>query len=94
MLLAVWPVDWLCSRAANSFFVKVFEGAGKNPLMSYIAYSCLVFPLMEITGAISIYRWAYPQGMHLVGFIRSALVVLFTMWIVGVFTRKKIFWKA
>jgi len=62
--------------------------------MCYIAFSCLVQPLMEITGAIYLYRLAYPEGMHLVGFLRSAAVVLLTMWIVGQFTKRKIFWKA
>ena len=92
MLLLV--SDFICHRIPGSFFVKTFERAGKNPLMCYIAFSCLVQPLMEITGAIYLYRLAYPEGMHLVGFLRSAAVVLLTMWIVGQFTKRKIFWKA
>lgn len=93
MLLLI-VADYICSRLPGSFVVGVFEGAGKNPLMCYIAFDCLVLPLMKITGAVQLYRMAYPEGMHLVGFIRSAVVVLFTMWVVGLFTRKRIFWKA
>ncbi len=86
--------DYLCHRWGNSFFVKLYERAGKNPLMCYIAYTCMLYPLMEITGAIALYKAAYPNGMHAIGFIRSAVTVLFTMWIVGLFTKRKIFWKA
>jgi hypothetical protein len=49
---------------------------------------------MKVTYASELYRLAYPQGMHLVGLLRSVIMVLFTMWVVGLFTRKKIFWKA
>lgn len=93
MLLLV-VAERICSRFPKGFVVGIFEGAGKNPLMSYIAFNCMVMPIMQITGAIRLYRMAYPQGMHAVGFVRSVVAVLFTMWIVGLFTRKKIFWKA
>ena len=93
MLLLV-VAERICSRFPKGFVVGIFEGAGKNPLMSYIAFNCMVMPIMQITGAIQLYRMAYPQGMHAVGFVRSVVAVLFTMWIVGLFTRKKIFWKA
>ena len=93
MLLLV-VAERICCRFPKGFVVGIFEGAGKNPLMSYIAFNCMVMPIMQITGAIQLYRMAYPQGMHAVGFVRSVVAVLFTMWIVGLFTRKKIFWKA
>lgn len=86
--------DWVCRKFPASFLTGVMERAGKNPLMCYIAFNCLVLPLMNITGAVYLYRLAYPQGMHLVGFVRSVVMVLFTMWIVGLFTKRKIFWKA
>ncbi len=92
MLLLV--ADYICHNIPGSFFVKTFQRAGKNPLMCYIAFDCFVMPLMKITGAIYLYRMAYPEGMHLIGFIRSAAAVVFTMWVVGLFTKKKIFWKA
>jgi hypothetical protein len=92
MLLIV--SDFICHKIPGSFFVKTFQRAGKNPLMCYIAFDCFIMPLMKITGAIHLYRMAYPKGMHLIGFIRSAAAVVFTMWTVGQFTRKKIFWKA
>lgn len=92
MLLVV--SDFICHRIPGSFFVRTFERAGKNPLMCYIAFDSLVLPLMKITSAIYLYRMAYPEGMHLMGFLRSAAAVLLTMWIVGQFTKRKIFWKA
>ena len=93
MLLLVMA-ERICSRFRNGFITRVFEGAGKNPLMSYIAFNCMVLPLMELSGLIYLYRMAYPQGVHWAGFIRSVVVVLLTMWVVSAFTRKKIFWKA
>lgn len=86
--------DWICRKFPVSFLTGIMERAGKNPLMCYIAFNCLVLPLMNITGAVYLYRLAYPQGMHLLGFVRSVAAVLFTMWIVGLFTKKRIFWKA
>ena len=93
-MLLLYVAERICSRFRNGFIVRVFEGAGKNPLMSYIAFNCMVLPLMELSGLIYLYRMAYPHGVHWAGFLRSVAVVLFTMWVVGVFTRKKIFWKA
>ena len=93
-MLLLYVAERICCRFRNGFITKVFEGAGKNPLMSYIAFNCLVLPLMELSGLIYLYRMAYPQGVHWAGFLRSVFVVLLTMWIVGLFTRKKIFWKA
>ena len=93
-MLLLYVAERICCGFRNGFITKVFEGAGKNPLMSYIAFNCMVLPLMELSGLIYLYRMAYPQGVHWAGFLRSVLVVLFTMWIVGLFTRKKIFWKA
>ena len=93
-MLLLYVAERICCRFGNGFITKVFEGAGKNPLMSYIAFNCLVLPLMELSGLIYLYRMAYPQGVHWAGFLRSVVVVLLTMWIVGLFTRKKVFWKA
>ncbi len=86
--------DLLCRYMADSFVVRVFSGAGKNPLMSYIAFDNLVLPLLKITGAIYLYRAAYPDGYHLIGVLRAAVAVFCTMWIVSAFTKKGIFWRA
>lgn len=93
-MLLLMVSDWICHKIPGSFFVKIFHRAGKNPLMCYIAFSGFVLPLMQVSGAIYLYKMAYPEGMHTLGFIRSVAAVLFTMWIVGLFTQKKIFWKA
>ncbi len=86
--------DCLCRYAADTFFVKVFSGAGMNPLMSYIAFDNFVLPLLEMTGAIFLYRAAYPDGYHLIGVLRAAVAVFCTMWIVASFTKKGIRWRA
>lgn len=86
--------DFICSKIPGNFIVKTFAGAGQNPLMSYIAFDNLLVPLMKASGLIALYKAAYPQGMHLVGVLRAAITVFFTMYIVSLFSKKKIFWKA
>lgn len=86
--------DYICKYIPKSFLVNTFTGAGCNPLMSYIAFDSLIVPLMKITGFISLYQAAYPTTMPFLGILRGAVTVFFTMWMVSIFTRKKIFWKA
>ncbi|MEG1088904.1 MAG: DUF5009 domain-containing protein [Bacteroidales bacterium] len=86
--------DYICKYIPRSFFVNTFAGAGKNPLMSYIAFDSLIFPFIKLTGFITIYNATYPAGIYLLGVLRAAIATIFTMWIVSVFTRKNIFWKA
>lgn len=92
MLLIV--CDYLCKIAPKGFLTKIFTGAGSNPLMSYIAFDNLVMPFMKLTGIIYLYRAAYPPDMPWIGTIRAFIITLITMWIVSLFSRKKIYWKA
>lgn len=93
-ILLLMISDYICKYIPRSLLVSVFTGAGKNPLMSYIAFDSLVVPLMKITGFIALYRAAYPPDYPLLGVLRAALAVFFTMWIVSLFSRKDVFWKA
>ena len=86
--------DYVCKFIPSSLFVKIFTGAGKNPLMSYIAFDSFMMPLMKLTGFIYLYRMAYPTGMHGLGIARAAVIVIFTMWCVSLLSDKKIRWKA
>lgn len=93
-ILLLMVSDYICRYLNNSPFVFIFSGAGKNPLISYIAFDSFIVPLMKITGFISLYRAAYPAGLHAMGVIRAAVAVLFTMWCVALLSKKRIFWKA
>lgn len=86
--------DFLVYNLRNSFFVRIFAGAGSNPLMSYVAFGALVMPVFRLTGLIVIYQAAYPEGYPWVGVLRAAVVVLFTMAVVAKLSEKKIFWRA
>lgn len=86
--------DYVCKFIPGSLLVKTFTGAGKNPLMSYIAFDSFIMPLMKLTGFIYLYRMAYPNGMYGLGIIRAAAIVFFTMWCVSVLSYKRIIWKA
>lgn len=86
--------DYICKFMPNSLFVKSFTGAGKNPLMGYIAFDSFIMPLMKLTGFIYLYKMAYPPGMTGWGIVRAATIVFFTIWCVSLLSKKRIFWKA
>lgn len=71
---------------------RIFAGAGTNPLMSYVAYYILLLPILKLTGIMT---WLQEiTASPLAGVARAALLVLISMWIVSLFSRKKIFWRA
>ena len=93
-ILLLMFCDYVCKFIPGSLLVKVFTGAGKNPLMSYIAFDSFMMPLMKLTGFIYLYKMAYPAGMHGLGILRAAVIVFFTMWCVSLLSKRQIFWKA
>lgn len=93
-ILLLMVSDYVCRYLSGSMVVRVFVGAGKNPLMSYVAFDNFVLPLMKATGAIILYQTAYPAGVWLAGVLRAAGITFLTMWLVSLFSNKKIFWKA
>ncbi|MDP3452759.1 MAG: DUF5009 domain-containing protein [Bacteroidales bacterium] len=86
--------DRLSHSFGSSYFVRIFAGAGSNPLMSYIAFGSFVMPLFKVTGVILIYNAAYPAGYPWIGVLRAATVVLLTMAIVAKMSEKRLFWRA
>lgn len=86
--------DFISAFNPRSMFVRIFAGAGSNPLMSYIAFGSLVMPLFKLTGLILVYQAAYPAGWPWIGVARAAVAVLLTMSIVAYLSERKIFWRA
>ena len=71
---------------------RIFAGAGANPLMSYVAYYILLLPILKLTGIMT---WLQEiTASPLAGVVRAALLVLISMWIVSLFSQKRIFWRA
>ena len=71
---------------------RIFAGAGTNPLMSYVAYYILLLPILKLTGIMT---WLQEiTASPLAGVARAALLVLISMWIVSLFSQKRIFWRA
>ena len=71
---------------------RIFAGAGANPLMSYVAYYILLLPILKLTGTMT---WLQEiTASPLAGVARAALLVLISMWIVSLFSQKRIFWRA
>lgn len=92
--LMLFICDYICKYFHSSLFVNTFQGAGKNPLMSYIAHGSLIVPIMNITGLQTLYVMAAPPAYPLLGIFRAAIIVFITMWIVSLFSKKGIFWRA
>lgn len=86
--------DYICKYIPTSLLVNTFTGAGKNPLMSYIAFSSFIVPFMNVTGLIFIYRYVAPVDIPLLGVLRAAIMVFLTMWLVSQLSKRGIFWKA
>jgi len=85
---------YICKLLPGSFLVRTFSGAGANPLMSYVAFGSFVMPILNLTFLVGLYRAAYPTGEPWIGVLRAFVIVLFTMYLVSVMSRKGIFWRA
>ena len=86
--------DFVVHMFRGSYFVRMFAGAGSNPLMSYVAFGNFVMPFFKLTGIIYIYEAAYPPGYPWIGVARAFVVVLLTMALVAKLSEKKIYWRA
>lgn len=87
-------IEFICLKSIKSRFVKLFSGAGSNPLMAYVATTWFVIPLMNISFIIIPYNFLYPNGYHWIGVLRAIILVLFVMNLVAWAGRKKIIWRA
>ncbi|MCL1974197.1 MAG: DUF5009 domain-containing protein [Bacteroidetes bacterium] len=85
---------YLCRQLPGSFFVRTFSGAGANPLMSYVAFGSFILPVLKLTFLVGLYQAAYPPGEPWIGVLRAFIIVLFTMYLVSILSRKGIFWRA
>ena len=85
---------YLCRLLPGSFFVRTFSGAGANPLLSYVAFSFFVMPVLNLTFLVGIYRAAYPTGDPWLGVFRAFVIVLITMYLVSLLSRRGVYWRA
>ena len=85
---------YLTRQLPGSFFVRTFSRAGSNPLLSYVAFSSFLMPVLNITFLVGLYRAAYPTGEPWIGVLRAFVFVLITMYLVSILSKKKIFWRA
>lgn len=92
--LLLMVCDYICKVIPKNFLVNIFKGAGQNPLMSYIAHGCLIVPIMKLTGISVLCQMLYLPEYPSTGVLRAAIVVLLTMWVVSLFSKRNIFWKA
>ncbi|MGB4413792.1 MAG: DUF5009 domain-containing protein [Paludibacter sp.] len=87
-------LEFICHKSEDRYVVKLFSGAGSNPLLAYVATTWFVLPLLQISFLVIPYNWLYPAGYHWVGVIRAIILVLFVMNLVAWASRKKIVWRA
>ena len=93
-ILLLLLADRVICGSKNSYVVRIFAGAGANPLMSYIAFGSFIMPLMKLTGFIYIYDMLYPTGHPWIGALRAFVFVLLTLALVAKMSENKIFWRA
>jgi hypothetical protein len=87
-------LESICRQNVNSYWVKLFSGAGSNPLMAYVATTWLVIPAMQVTFAFIPYNLLYPEGYHWIGVLRAVFLVWIVMSLVAWVGNRKIYWKA
>lgn len=87
-------LECICRRNEGDCFVKLFSGAGSNPLLGYVTTSWFILPAMKITLAIIPYDWLYPEGYPWIGVLRAILLIWGVMSLVALASRKRIYWRA
>ncbi len=90
----LWFADYITSHIPNGLVVKIFKGAGANPMMSYISFNSFMLPLFKVTGIIVLYRDAFPPEYPWLGVVSAAFFVLLMMSFVSFLSSKKIIWRA
>jgi len=86
-------LDYITSYFENNKFLKIFEGAGSNPLMAYVMSTWFVFPLLNISFLIGLYNLLYPEGYPWIGVLRATGLVIMIMMAVNWIVKKKIVWR-
>ncbi|RIJ46117.1 DUF5009 domain-containing protein [Maribellus luteus] len=86
-------LDYVVAYFRNSRWVKLFEGAGSNPLMAYVMSTWFMFPLLHVSFLIGFYNVLYPSGYPWIGVLRAACLVMLIMVVVNRMVRKKIVWR-
>ena len=93
-ILWLFWLESICRQNVNSYWVKLFSGAGSNPLMAYVATTWLVIPAMQVTFAFIPYNLLYPVGYHWMGVLRAVFLVWIVMSLVAWAGNRRIYWKA
>ncbi len=86
-------LDYLTSSLKNSKWLKLFKGAGSNPLMAYVMASWFIFPLMKVSFLIGLYNLLYPEYYPWLGVLRATCLVILIMMMVNWMVKKKIIWR-
>ncbi|MCK3685617.1 DUF5009 domain-containing protein [Maribellus sp. YY47] len=86
-------LEYLISYFEQSKFVKIFEGAGSNPLMAYVMSTWFAFPLLNISFLIGIYNFFNTEGYPWIGVLRATCLVISIMMLVNWIVKKKIVWR-
>ncbi len=93
-LLLLIFLEYVSNFFSESVFVKLFSGAGSNPLLAYVITTWFMFPFLKVSFLIAVYEWLYPEGWPWVGALRALILVLLMMFVVAWLARKKVVWRA
>ncbi|MBD3224332.1 MAG: DUF5009 domain-containing protein [Caldithrix sp.] len=64
---------------------------GQNPMIAYVGFANLIWPVLALSGLESLIA-SITQHPWL-GFLRGVIYTLILAWIVGLFSRKRLFWR-
>lgn len=72
----------------NESRARILTAVGVNPLLCYVLFSMFLNPISDLTESGANFMRSTPA----LGLFRSILITVLTIWMVTVFTRKRVFW--
>ncbi|MBP7460879.1 MAG: DUF5009 domain-containing protein [Candidatus Delongbacteria bacterium] len=79
------------TRRRSGWMTLVIEN-GKNPLLAYSGIRCLIWPLLELTHLNPLMDTLMSSPW--LGFVKGCLITLLLAWVVNLFSRKGLYWRA
>ncbi len=81
---------WIDILKTERWF-RLLIANGQNPMIAYVGFGNLVWPVLALTGLEKFIRLYTPGPLP--GFIRSLVYTLLVAFVVSIFTRKQLFWR-
>lgn len=90
IFILVILMTWM-DLAKKAHWFPLLAANGQNPMIAYVGMMNLIYPILGLTG-LDVVIQSFTASPW-IGFLRAVIYTLILAWIVGVFTRYKIYWK-